>query len=88
MNDLDYQANAFDGIPIIFPIVFEHFQFFLKQEEDGARRVAALDLIGERIVLEIYARLLSIFIGGIENRLKVRHLQLLRGKEYWSWGDT
>ena len=75
MNDLYYGANAFDELPIfvIFvPIVFERFQVFLKQE-DGASRIAALDLIGERIVLEIYAGLFSIFIGGIENRLKVRH---------------
>ena len=73
MNDLDYRADAFDELPIFVPIVFERFQVFLKQDEDGARRVAALDLIGERIVLEIYAGLFSIFIGGIENRLKVRH---------------
>ena len=88
MNDLDYRPKAFDELPIFVPIILELFQVFLKQDEDDARRVAALDLIGERIVLEIYARLLSIFIGGIENRLKVRHLQLMRGKEYWSWGDT
>jgi hypothetical protein len=51
MNELDRRANAFYELPTIVPIVFEHFQVFLKQEEDSARRVAALDLIGERIVL-------------------------------------
>ena len=51
MNELDNRAKAFDELPIVVPIVFELFQVFLKQEEDSARRVAALDLIGERIVL-------------------------------------
>ena len=67
MNELDNRAKAFDELPIVVPIVFELFQVFLKQEEDSAKRVAALDLIGERIVLEIYASLFSIFIRGIEN---------------------
>ena len=51
MNELDYRANAFDELPIFVPIVFERFQIFLKQKEDSARRVTALDLIGERIIL-------------------------------------
>ena len=86
MNDLNYRANAFDELPIFVPIVFERFQVFLKQEEDGGRRVAALNLIGERIVLEIYASLLSIFICSVENRLKVRHRKLFERDRVFELG--
>ena len=73
VNELYYWVNTLDELPIVVPIVFERFQVFLKEEEDSARGVTGLDLVGERIFLEIYASLFSIFIDGIENGLEVRH---------------
>ena len=76
VNDLYYRTKTFDELPVVVPIVFERFQVFLKEEEDSARGVTALDLVGERIFLEIYASLFSIFVDGIENGSKVRHCLL------------
>ena len=51
MNELYYRANTLDELPIVIPIFFERLQVFLKQGQDGARRVTALDLVRERIFL-------------------------------------
>jgi hypothetical protein len=67
MHELYYWAEAIDELPIFVPIVFEHCQVLLKKEEDGIGRVTALDLVGERIILEIYPSLLGVFVHSIED---------------------
>jgi hypothetical protein len=71
VNKLYYRTETLDELPIVVPIVFERFQIFLKQGQDGAGGVTVLDLIGERIFVQTYACLFGIFIDGIENGLKV-----------------
>jgi hypothetical protein len=61
---------------LLLPIVLERFHIFLQKGQDGAGRVTVLDLVGERIFVQIYASLFGIFVDGIENRLKVRHCLL------------
>ncbi len=63
MNKLDYWAETIDEPAILVPIVFESLQVLLKKEEDGIGRITALDLVGERIFLEIYPSLLSVSIN-------------------------
>jgi len=60
---LDYWAETIDEPAILVPIVFESLQVLLKKEEDGIGRITALDLVGERIFLEIYPSLLSVSIN-------------------------
>ena len=60
---MDYWAETIDEPAILVPIVFESLQVLLKKEEDGIGRITALDLVGERIFLEIYPSLLSVSIN-------------------------
>ena len=51
VNELYCRTKAIDELPIFVPIVFERFHVLLEQEEDGVSRIAALDLVDERIFL-------------------------------------
>jgi hypothetical protein len=73
MDDLNYGANAADQVAILVSIVFECRFSFWEYLEDVIRGTAVLELIGRRVVGEIYSCLLGIAIQcGIEDGLKVR----------------
>ena len=71
MDDLYYGAKPVDQFAISIPIDFECVRLVLKQLKDVIGRIAASEVVGERLLVEINANLLAIVGEGfIEDRLK------------------
>ena len=82
MNEFDDGIEAINELPILVPILVEAILALFEQLEDRLRRLAALELLSGRIILQIDLHFFGVLIQSVANQLQVRGLQVRRG-HFW-----
>ena len=79
MEDVDYWGKPVDQSTIPVPIFLETVCCFLKKVKDIIGRVAALKLVGEWIMTDIYPCVVGIVCESFGDQVKVRRRDCCRG---------